>query len=208
VSDQPYVIGVTGNIACGKSLVMSYLADLGAETIDGDRVYHRLIAPNTPLWRALRERFGDGIIREDGAIDRPALGIIVFSDPRALADLDALTHPAIVADIRSMIARSMAPTIAVDAVKLIESGLDRDCDSVWVVTCDPEVATQRLMARNGLSLSDAAARVSAQPEIAPKLARADVIIDNSGSRESTREQVETAWRRHADSEFNDDRTDR
>lgn len=193
MSGRPFVIGVTGNIACGKSLVMTYLAELGAETIDADKVYHRLIEPHMPLWLALRERFGKAIIRDDETIDRAALGKIVFSDPLALADLDALTHPEVVVEIRTMIATSTAKVTAVDAVKLIESGLDRDCDAVWVVVCDPDVAIERLMKRNGLSHSDAAARVAAQPDIAPKRAIADAIIDNSGSRESTHEQVTLAW---------------
>ncbi len=193
MSDRPFVIGVTGNIACGKSLVMTYLAELGAETIDADRVYHLLIEPNARLWLTLRERYGATVIRDDGTINRPALGRIVFSDPRALADLDALTHPSIVAEIRAMIARSAARVVAVDAVKLFESGLDRNCDTAWLVICDPQVATQRLMDRNGLSHGDAAARIAAQPEIAPKLDRADVVIDNSGSREATRQQVLAAW---------------
>ncbi len=193
MNHRPFVIGVTGNIACGKSLVMSYLAELGAKTIDADQVYHRLIEPNAPLWLAVRDRFGTAIVREDGAIDRASLGKIVFSDRQALADLDALTHPAIVAEIRSQIADSSAKVLAVDAVKLIESGLDRDCDAVWLVICDAEVAIDRLMQRNGLSYRDAAARVTAQPDIAPKLARAAVVIDNSGSREETRRKVLPAW---------------
>lgn len=193
MNHRQFVIGVTGNIASGKSLVMSYLAELGAKTIDADQVYHRLIEPNEPLWLAVRDRFGPAIIREDGAIDRAALGKIVFSDRQALADLDALTHPAIVAEIRSQIADSTAKVLAVDAVKLIESGLDRDCDAVWLVICDPEAAIDRLMERNGLSYGDAAARVNAQPDTAPKLARADVVIDNSGSREETRRHILSAW---------------
>jgi dephospho-CoA kinase len=195
VSDRPFVIGVTGNIACGKSLVMSYLADLGAETIDADKVYHRLIEPQAPLWLALRDRFGKAVVRQDEHIDRAALGRIVFSDPQALAELDNLTHPVIVAEIRSMIAASDAEVIAVDAVKLIESGLDRDCDAVWLVVCAPEIAIERLMARNGLSRADASSRIAAQPDITPKKARADAIIDNSGNREETRLHVQMAWDR-------------
>lgn len=194
MSDRPFVIGVTGNIACGKSLVLATLAGLGAETIDADAVYHALIVPGAPLWEALRVRFGPGIIAADGAIDRAALGRIVFSDPDALAELDALTHPAVIAAIRERIGASRAETVALDAVKLIESGLDHDCDSVWIVTCDPEQAIARLMARNGISREDAAARMAAQPEIGPKLARADVVIDNRGTRDATEEQVRRASR--------------
>lgn len=194
MTSRPFVLGVTGNIACGKSLVLSSLANLGAETIDADTVYHSLIAPHAPLWRALRDRFGPDIVALNGSIDRHALGRIVFSNPSALADLDALTHPAVVAAIRAQITVSDAPVVAIDAVKLIESGLDRDCDAVWVVTCDPTQSIERLISRNGIDRADAAARVAAQPEIAPKIARANVVIDNSGNRESTIHQVERAWR--------------
>ncbi len=194
MTTRPFVIGVTGNIACGKSLVLATLADLGAQTIDADTVYHGLIAPGAALLMALRERFGPEIIAADGTLDRRALGQVVFSDPEALAALDALTHPAVIAAIQARIAESRADVLAIDAVKLIESGLDRDCDAVWIVTCDPEQSIARLMARNGFPRADAVARVAAQPEITPRFTRADVVIDNSGSRESTVRQVERAWR--------------
>lgn len=193
MSRRPYVIGVTGNIASGKSLVLDFLRDLGAETIDADRVYHNLIEPGAPLLVALRERFGDAIVRPDGTLDRQALGRVVFADPGALADLDALTHPAVVAKIRDLIAESEATTVAVDAVKLIESGLDRDCDAMWIVVCDSQIAIGRLMERNGLSRAEALARIAAQPPIAPKFASAEVVIDNGGTRDATRSQVERAW---------------
>ena len=190
---RPFVIGLTGNIACGKSTVLRLLAGLGAETIDADAVYHELIAPEAPLWRALRDRFGDSIVAPDGSIDRRALGGIVFADPAALADLDALTHPAVVAEIRRRIAMSESAVVAVDAVKLIESGLDATCDRVWIVTCGREQQIARLMARNGWSREEAERRVDAQPPLTPKLARADLVIDNRGAPEETRCQVEPAW---------------
>jgi len=194
VTTRPFVIGVTGNIACGKSLVLATLADLGAQTIDADTVYHGLIAPGAALLMALRERFGPEIIAADGTLDRRALGQVVFSDPEALAALDALTHPAVVAAIRGQIAGSTARVIAVDAVKLIESSLDQECDAVWIVTCGPAQSVERLMGRNEISREDAAARVAAQSAIEPKLARATAVIDNGGAREATRSEVERAWR--------------
>lgn len=191
---RPYVIGVTGNIACGKSLVLSILAELGAETIDADRVYHQLIEPGQPLWQTLRDHFGKIIVAPDRSIDRRVLGEIVFSDPARLAELDTLTHPAVAADIRRRIAASSARTIAIDAVKLIEGGLNADCDEVWLVTCNPEQQVARLIARNGVNRAEAARRVAAQPPIEPKIALADAIIDNSGSKAETKAQVEAAWR--------------
>src|SRR5581483_2467034 len=105
----PYVIGVTGNIAAGKSSVMARLAERGVSVIDADAVYHALIAPGMPLNRAVRQRFGDAVARPDGTIDRRALGRIVFADPAALAALDALTHPAIEAELRRRIAATTEP---------------------------------------------------------------------------------------------------
>ena len=190
---RPFVIGVTGGIACGKSTVMRMLADLGAETIDADVVYHELIAPGRPLWHALRSHFGDGIIGRDGSVDRRALASIVFSDPAALADLDRLTHPAVNTEIIRRIAESAVPSVAVDAVKLVESGFDAECDRVWIVTCGRDQQVERLMARNGLSRSDAERRVDAQGPPSAGLARADAIIDNSDGLEKTRAQVRAAW---------------
>jgi len=187
------VIGVTGSIACGKSSVMRTLAALGAATIDADAVYHELIRPGEPLIAALAARFGSGIIAADGAIDRRALGAIVFSDPAALADLDALTHPAVTAELRRRIASATAPVVAVDAVKLIEGGFAPDCDRLWVVVCDEERQIERLAARNGLDRAEAARRVAAQPPLAGKLALADLVIDNSGSPAATAAQVRGAW---------------
>lgn len=187
------VIGVTGNIASGKSTVLATLAELGAEVIDADRVYHALIVPGAPLNARLREEFGFGIVKTDGSIDRPALGRIVFSDPAALAVLDKVTHPAVDAEIRRRIAASRAPVIAVDAVKLFEGGLDRVCDVVWLVVTDRARQIERLASRNGMSIAEATRRVDAQPPLADKPLRANAVIDNNGSPEATRAQVLRLW---------------
>jgi len=192
---RPIVVGVTGNIACGKSTVMRCLGEYGAELIDADTVYHELIAPGRPLWKAVRARFGDGVVRDDGSIDRRALGGIVFSDPDALADLDRITHPAVIAAIRDRIAASTSPLLAVDAVKLIESGMAPLCDSVWLVTCDRAQQIERLVSRSGLPRSDAERWVDAQPPLEPKKESAHEVIDNSGSVGRTCEQVTAALSR-------------
>ena len=198
MSDHPFVLGVTGNIACGKSTVLQMLAERGAETLDADAVYHALIAPGAPLWKALRERFGTDILGKDGTIDRRALGSIVFADPAALAELDALTHPAVVAEVTRLIDESRASVMVIDAVKLVESGLADACDALWLVTCDPDQQVERLMRRNRLSREEAERRVALQPSLEAKRARADAVIDNSGSMEATRLQVVTAWQRLSD----------
>ncbi len=170
------VIGLTGSIACGKSTVLGMFADLGAATIDADTVYHELIAPHSTLWAAIRDRFGPGVVAADGSIDRSALGKIVFKDHSALADLDALTHPAVAAEVRRRLDALAAPVAVIDAVKLVESGLADDCDQLWVVICPTEVQIDRLMQRNRISRSDAERRVASQPPLADKIARATTVI--------------------------------
>jgi dephospho-CoA kinase len=192
-SGRPFVIGVTGNIACGKSTVMGRLQDLGAETIDADRVYHRLIEPGTPLTKSIADRFGRDVLNDDGGIDRAALGRIVFRDPSALADLERITHPAIAAEIANAVSSSAATVLAIDAVKLIEGGLRTLCDRVWLVICDEGTQASRLMARNGLSREDALRRIAAQPPVQPKLRLADAVIDNSGMEDETLKMVDQLW---------------
>ncbi len=189
-----FTLGVTGNIASGKSTVTGMLAELGATVIDSDLVYRELVAPGTPLLRRLASRFGEEIVDDDGSLDRRALGTIVFSDPEALADLDRITHPAVIAEVDRRVAAIPGGVVVLDAVKLIESGHAERCDAVWVVVTDPEEQVTRLMKRNSLLAEEARRRVTAQPPLEAKLARADLVIDNSGSREETRDQVVCAWR--------------
>lgn len=188
-----FVLGLTGNIASGKSTVSAMLSDLGATVIDSDLVYRELVAPGQPLLARLAERYGTGIIAPDGSLDRPALGRIVFSDPAALADLDRITHPAIIAEVDRRVGEIAAGVVVLDSVKLIESGHADRCDAVWVVVAPPTEQVTRLIKRNTLSEDEARRRVNAQPPLAEKLARADVVIDNSGTIEQTRQQVLRAW---------------
>lgn len=193
---QPYLIGVTGNIACGKSAVLRRLAELGAETIDADRVVHALMEPGQAAWIAVRDNFGPGVMTADGRIDRRALAAIVFSDPVELLRLEALTHPAVRVEIMAQVAdaaRRGVRVVVVDAIKLFEGGLADHCDEVWVVTCDPAQQLSRLMARNGFDEAEARRRIAAQPPQAEKVARADVVIDNSGTPDATNAQVDAAW---------------
>ena len=194
-ASPPFMIGVTGNIACGKSAVVEMLAEMGATAIDSDRVYHELIQPGQPLWTALRDHFGPSIVSMDGSINRRALSQIVFSDPVQLAALDVLTHPAVVQAIQRIIATSNTRVVAVDAVKLVESGMAALCNAVWLVECSPGTQLRRLMARNGFTEDEARRRISAQPDLVAKRSIANEIIDNSGSLEETRRQVDAAWSR-------------
>lgn len=187
------VVGLTGNIACGKSTVAGMLADLGAVVIDADAVVHELQRRGTSLHAAVVAEFGVGILRDDGAIDRAKLGAIVFADPQRLARLEALTHPAVIEEVEARLRKVEAPAAVVEAVKLVEAGMHRRCDSLWVVTCPRAVQVERLRGR-GLDAAAIVARLDAQPAVGPKLALADVVIENGGSRDGTRRQVVAAWR--------------
>ncbi len=189
----PYVIGLTGNIACGKSLVLRELQELGAETFDADRVAHDVMRHGTAAWRAIVDRFGEEVLGEDGEINRRVLGSIVFSDPSALDDLDHIVHPATVAAIRDRLQASNNEVAVIDAIKLFEAGLGTDCDEVWVVNCSREQQVERLMLRNNLTRDEALTRIDAQPPQADKMARADRVIENSGEESAAIDEVRSLW---------------
>lgn len=199
-SSRPLLLGITGNIACGKSTVMSMLAAFGAETIDADLVYRDLVQPGMPLLEAIGRAFGEDVIRADGELDRRALGAIVFSDPGALAKLDDLVRPAVGPEVLRRIECSAAGVVVIDAVKLFESGLADACDETWVVGCPQEAQVERLMKRSGFDRDEALRRITAQAPLADKIARADVVIDNGGTLDETERQVRAAFgafvRRH------------
>ena len=191
---SPFVIGLTGPIASGKSTVGEMLRLRGAEVIDADRVYRSLLAPRSALWRRIVERFGPAIVRSDGEIDRAALAEIVFADPEALADLDRITHPAVVEEIRTRIAETRAPVVVLEAVKLVQSGLTSEVHALWFVTADPETRLRRLMSRSGVDEASARARIAAAPDTVPEGVVVGATIDNSGDLESTADAVDEAWR--------------
>ena len=191
---QRIVIGLTGNIGTGKSTVAAMLAELGAEVIDADKVAHEMMRAGTPVHAAVVEAFGPEVLSPDGEIDRRLLGPLVFADPAALARLEAITHPATIEAISRRISATSAKVVAVEAIKLFEAGMADAYDSVWVTTCRPRQQTQRVVAERGLSRAEAEQRVWAQPPQEDKVARADVVIDNSGSLSQTQKQVEAAWK--------------
>jgi len=194
LSDRPYVIGLTGNIATGKSLVGHMLAQRGAEHIDADHLAHQVMARGTDAWQQIVGEFGREILRPDGEIDRARLGAIVFSDAAALARLEGFVHPPVIALTEARIERSTASVVVVEAIKLIESGMVVQlCNALWVVISQRAAQIERLVAGRGLSYEDAVARVDAQPPQSARAARADVVIDNGGSIEATRRQVARAW---------------
>jgi dephospho-CoA kinase len=189
------IIGLTGNIACGKSAVVAMLTGLGAEAIDGDSLAHANMGPNSPLSNALVAEFGPQVVNPDGSINRPALGAIVFSDPTKLARLEAIAWPPVLATMRAAMAREVPPVLVLDAIKLIEAGIAAECDELWVVTCSREQQIARIIARNQVDRSEAVRRIDAQPPQSEKVALADVVIDNSGTLDGTHVQVVDAWKR-------------
>jgi dephospho-CoA kinase len=194
---RPLLIGITGNIGTGKSTVAKMLVELGVHAIDADQVAHEVMHKGTRVHKAIVEAFGPEVLASDGEIDRQRLGAIVFSDPTALARLEAIVHPATLDAIERCIVAIGADVVAVEAIKLIEAGMAKDCDSVWVTTCRPEQQVQRIVAARGLGQNTAEQRVRAQPPQELKIAQADVVIDTSGTLAETREQVRIAWERLA-----------
>jgi dephospho-CoA kinase len=190
---SPFLIGITGNIACGKSLVSTMLAEFGAEVIDADHVAHEIMTPGSDVLRLIADRFGDHVLNQDGSLARQTLGQIVFSDPAALADLERITHPPTVQTILERASESTSSVVVIDAIKLFEAGLADHCHQNWVVYCDARVQRQRLMERNGLTVDQAQQRIDAQPPQEEKVRRADAVIDNSGSISETRTQVTRVW---------------
>jgi len=166
------VIGLTGPIGCGKSTVAHWLGDRpGVVVIDADRVARDVLAAGTPELDAVYTRFGDGLAGPDGELDRTALGRVVFGDPEALRDLEAIVHPAVRPRIVAALEAAEvagATVVVIEAIKLVEGGLAALCDEVWLVTCAPDVQLERLVAR-GSPEPDARERIAAQGDLAARL---------------------------------------
>ncbi|MCY3832126.1 MAG: dephospho-CoA kinase [Chloroflexi bacterium] len=188
-----YLIGLTGNIAVGKSLVLEMLAGLGAGAIDADQVAHQIMRRGEAAYDEIVPAFGAGILDDAGEIRRAALGKIVFADPARLQALEGITHPAIRARIDRLIRASASGVVVIEAIKLLEGALKDVVDSVWVVDASPATQRRRLMSERGLSKSEAERRIALQNSQADKLRQADVIIRNDGPIAETRAQVQRAW---------------
>jgi len=189
-----YLIGLTGNIATGKSTVAQMLADLGAEVIDADRLVHELQRKGTPTYDAIVAEFGAGVVRADGEIDRAALGAIVFGDVDRLHALEAIIHPAVAQESARRLANASADVVVYEAILLIEKSRHEMCDAIWVVTAARAVQVKRLIEQRGMSEAEANRRIDAQTPPEEKLKYATVVIDNGGTLEATRAQVERAFR--------------
>ena len=193
--DAPlYIIGLTGNIATGKSTVLAYLAGKGAHIIDADKMAHRAMAPDGPAYEKVITAFGPEILTPSGEIDRERLGAIVFRDPAALQRLEAIVHPATFELTRWDIAESEAKVVVLEAIKLLESGRMMSLsDEIWVITSSPEAQFERLINRRGSSKENARMRMAAQPAQAEKVARADHVLVNDGEIEALYAQLDVLW---------------
>ena len=175
------VIGLTGNIATGKSLVLRMLQELGATVIDADKLVHQLMRHGESVYGAIVEEFGRYILDENQQISRAKLGRIVFSDPTALSRLEAITHPGVIEEVKRRIESAPTQAVVVEAIKLFESGLSDLCTVNWVVVAAPNVQLQRLVERRRMPPDQAKQRIKVQGSQAEKASKADVIIDNSGA---------------------------
>jgi dephospho-CoA kinase len=188
-----YVIGLTGNIATGKSVVRKMLEHLGAYGIDADALSHRAIAPGAPGYQPVVDIFGKWIVAKDGQIDRSRLAKIVFSDPEALEQLERIIHPLVEQAVDLFIRRSKHKVVVIEAIKLFEGNLVKRCDSVWVTYAPEEVQLKRLLQKRGMQEATARQRIAAQSSQEEKVKKADQVITNSGSFEDTWKKVYAAW---------------
>jgi len=188
-----YVIGLTGNIATGKSVVRKMLEHLGGYGIDADALAHRAMAEGAPGYTIVLKTFGDWILDEEGQIDRGRLAKLVFADPNALEKLEAIVHPLVGHAVDLLVRRARQAVVVVEAYKLLESDMAAGCDTVWVVEAPEDQQISRLMHKRALTEAAARQRIAAQSPQSLKLQAAKVVIHNNGSFESTWEQVQNAW---------------
>ncbi|HEY8486264.1 MAG TPA: dephospho-CoA kinase [Limnochordales bacterium] len=194
---RPYVLGVTGGFASGKSTVMAILRELGAFTIDADQVVHELSRPGGPVWEAIRRAFGPGVLDARGQLRRAELRRRIFQDPQARELLNRVTHPIILEELRRRIEQALrgpAPVVAVEIPLLYEVGepARRLVDGVLVVWADDAACQERARAR-GLSAQEAEAAIHAQMPLERKRQLADFVVDNSDGRDYTRRQLQELW---------------
>lgn len=196
MSTRVYRVGLTGGIATGKSTVARYFAVRGVPILDSDQIAREVVEPGQPPLERLVERFGRGILTPDGHLDRPALRNIVFSDPKARADLEALTHPAIGAAMEARSAAAGGPYQILVLPLLVEKNLGSHVDRVLVVDCDEALQVQRLAERDGSSPGEIRGILAAQAPRAARLAAADDVIRNESDLNAVREQVEALHARY------------
>lgn len=187
-------IALTGGIASGKSMVADEFARLGAVIVDADLLAREVVAPRSPGLERIVQRFGAGMLNEDGTLDRARLGDLVFVDDDARADLNAIVHPLVRERSEELFAAAPPGSVVIEVIPLlVETGLHQAFDHVIVVDAPTEVQVRRLMQRSGLTADQARTRVRIQANREDRIAAADWVIDNSGDQASTVRQVEDIW---------------
>lgn len=191
------VIGLTGGVGCGKSVVASMFRELGASIIDADRVARLVVEPGQPAWKEIVKGFGKEVLNPDGTINRSQLGEIVFRNREKREELNRITHPRIIERIKELIEehrKGGVEVVIVEAALIVEKGgMKPIISDLIVVTADEETQVRRLTQRVGLSREDALLRIKSQMPISEKIKHATYVIDNSGSVEETRERVKRVW---------------
>lgn len=189
-----FVIGLTGNIATGKSVVRRMLEHLGAYTIDADALTHRAYAKGAPGFQPVIDKFGKWLLNREGEIDRQKLGKLVFGDAEALRQLEEIVHPLVRQATEMLIKRASQPVIVIEAIKLLEGDLRKACDSIWVTNAPEVIQVERLMRKRGFSMEQAQERVHAQSPQSAKVSMANMVITNTGSYDDLWKQVSEAWK--------------
>jgi len=190
-----FVIGLTGNIATGKSVVRRMLEHLGAYTIDADSLTHRAYAKGAPGYQQVIDKFGKWLVNMNGEIDRNKLGNLVFNDPDAMQELESIVHPLVREASEILIKRASQPVIAIEAIKLLEGDLRKICDSIWVTNAPEGVQIERLIRKRKMTQDQAEERIHAQSAQSSKVAVANVVITNNGSYDELWKLVSEAWKK-------------
>ncbi|MFZ7102699.1 MAG: dephospho-CoA kinase [Peptococcaceae bacterium] len=191
------IVGLTGGIASGKSTVSNYLRQLGAVIIDADQLARKVVEPGERAWQKIQDHFGGQALNEDQTLNRKKIGEIVFADTTQLEILNKIIHPEVIREAKKMIAKYQKQgnikLIVIDAPLLIEAGMEKLVDEVWVINVEPEVQIKRTMERDKLSRDAALNRLKSQLPTSEKLKYADRIIDNNKNVEDTLAQVKKVW---------------
>ena len=191
------IIGLTGGIASGKSTASKYFAERGAYVIDSDKLGHRAYEPGTEAFAAVARTFGPEVVGANGRIDRKVLGGKVFGRPEELKKLTDIVWPEIrrltQLEIQAALAEDPDRVVVLEAAVMLEAGWNRSTDEVWVVIVEPDIAVARAVARDGLDPAAVRSRIASQLSNAERIARADVVIDNSGTLEEFMSRLEAAW---------------
>lgn len=196
MSNKPgkFVIGLTGNIATGKSVVRRMFEHLGAYTIDADALTHRTYAKGAPGYQKVIDTFGKWLVNKDGEIDRSKLGNLVFNDKEAMAQLEEIVHPLVRQASEILIKRAPQKVVVIEAIKLLEGDLRKICNSIWVTNAPQEVQIERLIRKRGFTRERALERIHMQSAQSAKVTIANIVITNTGSYDALWRQVSAAWK--------------